>query len=138
MKKYLLDLPNGKRIKYRVTQRTDKWTLIEAVIDEDILAFLNHFATVGENSETAPIKSQDAPSTAPSDAPPKEETKPATDFTEEQKKKMIEVKNKLGIKDNEKLNGFVKEWSLYQGKTWHYLNGGNIDDFIKYLYDKIL
>ena len=137
MEKYLINLPNGKRIKYRVTQRTDKWTLIEAVIDEEILSFLNHFASEGESTpEKEDKKPAEKPKAAPKEKEP-EKKEPAA-FTEEQIQKMKEVKTKLGVKSNQELSPWIQEWSLYHGKDWTYLNSSNIDSFIDYLYDKIL
>jgi len=129
MKPKIITLPDGGKIKYRVSKKTQDWTLLEVVIkNPKILELLDHFSTsVNEVTENKKESEKDV------EKEPKKEIKKDDKYTEKQINEMKDIKSKMNISENGELNEFVIEWSYGQGKTYKYLNINNINDFINFM-----
>ncbi len=129
MSKKVITLPNGRTIKYRVTQEKTTWVLIEAIIDHETLSLLDNFS---QDVVEAAAKAEETAKEVKPVVEPVKEVKTYV-FTEDQKNKMIGLKKALGTENNNDLNRFVKEWSLGNMTSYKELSPEKLEDFVNFV-----
>lgn len=131
----VITLPNNRVIKFRVKDEGDDWTLLEVIVDDATLEFLNAMAVDAEVD-----KPKEAPQATPqvTETAIKEKDKEETALSEEQIEAIKSIKNSMHIENNEDLNRYVQDWSMGQGMDYHYINGSNVDDFIQFMKNEYL